>query len=126
LDVEQAIPAILKSLRLIESPAADLHVDGRRPDHQIAPDALPRVVDGVVELIPRLIVEEYLTPRQATAIRAVQRAFGDLAKQSDEALWTGDALRSREEWQPVRRAARRALDEMNALVPNRRRIACPE
>jgi hypothetical protein len=83
------------------------------------------VFDRVDKLIPTLIVEEYLTPRQAVAIRAVHRALGDLPSQGDD-LWTGEALRSRDEWQPIRRAARTALDELNALIPNRRRLTCPE
>jgi hypothetical protein len=125
LDVEQVIPAILKSLRFIESPLANHHVDPPQAGIQISPDALPRVFDRVDKLIPTLVVEEYLTPRQAIAIRAVHRALGNLPDQSDD-LWTGEALRSRNEWQPVRRAARIALDEMNALIPNRRRLTCPE
>jgi hypothetical protein len=126
LDVEQAVPEILRSLRLIESPPSNLHVDPPQANGQVSRDTLPRIFDGVDELIPKLILEEYLTPRQATAIRAVHRALDDLATEGDDDLWTSQALKSREEWQPVRRAARRALDEMNALIPNRRRIVCPD
>jgi hypothetical protein len=126
LEAEQAIPEIIKSLRLLERPPSNHESNPPRDETVVAPDRLPRVFDGVVELIPKLVVEEYITPRQATAIRAVQRALGDLAGRDDDALWTGDALVSREEWQPVRRAARRALDEMNALTPNRPRLACPD
>src|SRR5690242_14039438 len=78
LDVEQAIPQVLKSLRLIESPTSGHQVEPPQTSDRVTPDAIPRVLEGVVELIPTLIVEEYITPRQAIAIRAVHRALGDL------------------------------------------------
>jgi hypothetical protein len=126
LEAEQAIPEIIKSLRLLDSTSSN--DDGDSPvGDRVSPEELPRVFDGVVELIPTLVVEEYITPRQATAIQAVHRALGDLASQSDSRTRsTVDSPSTEEEWTPVRRAARRALDEMNALTPNRPRTACPD
>jgi hypothetical protein len=125
LDVEQAVPAIIKSLRLMASPPANHVKSPATGELTISPTALSGLFDGVMPIIPTLIVEEYITPRQAIAIRKVHRALGDLAgepsfHQIDAALW------SRDEWQPLRLAAQAALDEMNALTPNRRRLVCPD
>jgi hypothetical protein len=126
LDPQRAVPEILRSLRWIVSTSSNRPPPPSTNGDQISPDSLPRVFDGVVELIPTLIRDEYLTARQALAIRAVQRALGDLARQDDDGLWTGAALQNRADWQPVRQVARLALDEMNALTPNRPRLYCPD
>jgi hypothetical protein len=122
VEAEQALPEIIKSLRLLGSPASDqialLASTGIAPAAKLRGD-----FDDVAALIPRLIVEEYISPRQAVAIRTVHRALADLAD-GGEGVWTVYALRTRDEWERVRQTALRALSEMNPLTTPR--LSCPE
>lgn len=126
MEAEQALPEILTSLRLLGSPDPGLGAALGQPDVAPIVDNLRGTFADVAELIPTLVVEEYISPRQAAAIQAVYHALGSVPvgpnghPDADGAPNTGDT------WERVRHAALRALDEMNALTPTRLRTTCPD
>ena len=126
LDAERAVPEILTSLRLLGSSPPENVVNLTRPDLAPVVDNLRGTFANVAELIPTLVVEEYISPRQAIAIQAVQLALGSLPGDASAQTNSDGVVQAGSEWELVRRAALRALDELNALAPARPRTSCPD
>src|SRR5947209_3025873 len=78
LEAEQALPEILTSLRLLGSPNLDPGTALGQPNVAPLVDNLRGKFADVAKLIPTLVVEEYISPRQAVAIQEVYHALGSV------------------------------------------------
>lgn len=104
-----------RMLRIFASPAEDQLASLRSlgPDGRGMEDVAREFEDDVYPAVPNLINAGRLTLTQMGAVALVDIALRGITLQSDDALWTDDAIRTLPIWDHVRDLARQALRELN-------------
>jgi hypothetical protein len=77
-----------------------------------AADEVANEFDDHLYFAERLVDEGLITREMMEHVRAVDRFLSEMSDRHDDSLWTDEALRTRKEWDEVRRLAREALAAM--------------